>query len=196
MCSGGVCTLSSIGLIGCADGTRDVFVSTTTFPGIAACAGGWDGNGKTVGYTGVFPAPLRTSNPNCAQNGNDGPNPNGTGCSAADLCASGWHICAGGEIIANARGAFDAGTPVDGCSAVTWPANSFFAAAIGSTGYYECAEPYDTLTGPSCTNSNGASGCKANPGITNDIFGCGTEGISVSTCGDVDKSGGNLLRLP
>jgi hypothetical protein len=193
VCSGGVCTpLSNIGPNGCADGSRDVFVDQTTFPAIAACAGGWDGNGGTTGYMGVFPAPLRTTNPNCTQNGNNGPNPNGTGCSAIDLCAPGWHICAGGEVIARVQSAFDASAQTDGCLADAWPANSFFAASIGSTGDYECAEPYDTLTGPNCNNSSGAANCEANPTITNDIFGCGTVGLSVGTCGDVDRSGGNL----
>jgi hypothetical protein len=193
VCSGGVCTpLSMIGPNGCADSNRDVFIDQTTFPAIAACAGGWDGNGGTAGYMGVFPSPLRTTNTNCAQNGNNGPNPNGTGCSAIDLCAPGWHICAGGEVIARVRNAFDASGQTDGCLADAWPANSFFAASIGSTGYYECAEPYDTLTGPNCNNQSGAANCQANPTITNDIFGCGTVGVSVSTCGDVDRSGGNL----
>jgi hypothetical protein len=193
LCSGGVCTpVSGISTAGCADGTREVFVSRTTFPAIAACAGGWDGNGGMANYTGVFPAPLRTANPNCQKNGNSGPNPKGTGCSAIDLCASGWHICAGGEVIARVQGAFDGGSHSDACAADTWPAHSFFAAAIGSTGYYECAEPYGTLTGPSCTNASGQPACRANPGLTNDIFGCGAEGTPVSTCGDVDKSGDNL----
>ncbi len=193
VCSGGVCTpLSSIGGVGCADGTREAFESQTTFPAIAACAGGWDGNGGTAGYTGVFPAPLRTTNPNCTQNGNSGPNPDGIGCSSIDLCAPGWHVCAGGEVIARVKGVIDSGSQTDGCTATTWPVNSFFAASIGSTGYYECAEPYGTVTGPTCTNASGAVGCQANPGLTNDIFGCGSEGVSVSTCGDVDRSGGNL----
>jgi chitobiase/beta-hexosaminidase-like protein/stigma-specific protein Stig1 len=196
LCAGGLCTpLDIIGATGCADGTREVFVSQTTFPAIAACAGGWDGNGGTANYTGVFPAPLRTTNPNCTSNGNSGPNPNGTGCSAIDLCAAGWHICAGGEVLPRVQSAPNI-TPsaTDGCAADTWPASSFFAAAIGSTGCFECAEPYDTLTGPGCTNSTCAQGCEANPAITNDIFGCGTEGVTIGSCGDVDKSGNNLCE--
>jgi hypothetical protein len=192
VCSGGTCTpLSSVGDVGCADGTREGFVNQTTFPAIAACAGGWDGNGGMANYVGVFPAPLRTTNANCAQNGNSGPNPSGTTCSATDLCATGWHICGGGEVIARVQAALDSGT-ADGCAADTWPANSFFAGAIGSTGCYECAEPSATLTGTSCTNANCMAGCQANPGLTNDIFGCGSEGVVVGTCGDVDRSGGNV----
>jgi hypothetical protein len=193
VCSGGLCaSLSGISAIGCADGTREVFTSQTTFPAIAACAGGWDGNGGKAGYTGVFPAPLHSQNPHCTQNGNDGPNPSGAGCSAIDLCAPGWHICAGGEIIARVSASFDSGTQTDGCTAATWPASSFFASAIGSTGYSQCAEPYGTVTGPNCNNMSGAAGCQSNPGLTNDIFGCGTEGASVNTCGDVDRASGNL----
>jgi hypothetical protein len=194
VCSGGMCTaLSSINAAGCADSTREAFVNQAIFPAIAACAGGWDGNGSIANYTGVFPAPLRTTSPACAQNGNSGPNPKGAGCSAIDLCAAGWHICAGGEVIVRVQQAApDAGIRTDGCAAETWPARSFFAAAIGSTGFSICAEPYGTVTGPSCTNASGAVGCQANPGLTNDIFGCGSEGVAVSTCGDVDRSGGNL----
>ncbi len=194
VCSGGVCTpFSSIGAVGCADGTREAFTNQTTFPAVAACGGGWDGNGNLPNYTGVFPSPLRTTNPNCAQNGNSGPNPNGTGCSAIDLCASGWHICAGGEVLARVQKAINSSSPTDGCKAeATWPLNTFFAVAIGSTGYSQCAEPYGTLTGPGCNNASGAAGCQANAGITNDIFGCGSEWLSVSSCGDVDKSGGNV----
>src|SRR5262249_58988117 len=113
-------------------------------------AGGWDGNGGKAGYTGVFPAPLRTTSPGCAQNGNSGTNPNGTGCAAIDLCSPGWHICAGGEVIARVRSALTSSNATDGCLADTWPARSFFAAAIGSTGYYECAEPYAKGVGASC----------------------------------------------
>jgi hypothetical protein len=193
VCSGGLCSpTSGIGLAGCADGTREVLVDRTVFPTIAACGGGWDGNGGAAGYTGVFPAPLRTPNAACAESGNTGPNPNGKGCSAIDLCAPGWHICAGGEIAARVQRAFDSGSHPDGCTAATWPAGSFFAGAIGSTGCYECAEPSGTVTGPNCTNSNCATGCQANPALTNDIFGCGAIGVAINTCGDVDRSGSDL----
>jgi hypothetical protein len=102
------------------------------------------------------------------------------------------HICAGGEIIARVRSALTSTGQTDGCTAEKWPTSSFFAAAIGSTGYYECAEPSGALTGANCMNASGTAGCRANPAITNDIFGCGSEGVSVTTCGDVDRSGGNL----
>ena len=74
-----------------------------------------------------------------------------------------------------------------------WPNGSFFAAAIGSTGCYECALTTDTITGSSCTNSSCQAGCQANPGLTNDIFGCGAGalGVSPSVC-DVNQSGNNL----
>lgn len=195
VCSGGVCTaFGSIDPVGCADGTREVFANQTSFPAIAACAGGWDGNGGAANYSGVFPAPLRTTNPGCSQNGNSGPNANGKGCSASDLCSLGWHICMGGEVLARVKGSptFDAQT--DGCAAAVWPANSFFAAAIGSTGCSICAEPYFTETGAGCTNSSCAQGCQANPAITNDLFGCGTEGIADSSCGDVDRASNNVCQ--
>jgi len=192
ICSGGVCVAPSTAGVGCADGTREGFQSQATFPAIAACAGGWDGESGAAGFGGVFPSPLRTTSVTCAQNGNSGSNPNGTGCSAADLCAPGWHICAGGEVIARASGGLTSPAQTDGCAATTWPPSSFFAAAIGSTGCFECAEPSGTLTGPSCTNASCAVGCQANPAITNDLFGCGTEGVVIGTCGDVDRSSNDL----
>ena len=71
-----------------------------------------------------------------------------------------------------------------------WPSASFYGAAIGSTGCYQCALTTNTVTGPTCTNASCMAGCQANPNLTNDIFGCGNTGVAVSagTC-DVDQSG-------
>ena len=52
-------------------------------PFIAACSGGFQ-----------VPGLLSELQPTCGQTGgDDGPNPTGIGCSAWDLCASGWHVC-------------------------------------------------------------------------------------------------------
>lgn len=69
-------------LVGCADGTREAF-DFTHEPRIAGCAGGWSLPGVTAPRTASCPA-----------SGNDSPNPTGTDCSIADLCADGWHVCA------------------------------------------------------------------------------------------------------
>jgi hypothetical protein len=72
-------------VVGCADGTREGFLDQTKYPLIAACAGGWDTPGLLSNASHV---------PQCGlQAGNDGANPSGQRCSAADLCAAGWHVC-------------------------------------------------------------------------------------------------------
>jgi hypothetical protein len=70
---------------GCADGSREAYESGTD-PDIGGCAGSFDIAGITT------PASL---SPQCERTaGNDGENPSGAGCSIADLCAEGWHVCA------------------------------------------------------------------------------------------------------
>jgi hypothetical protein len=70
---------------GCSDGTREAYEDIAAQPNIAACAGGFSVPGVTTG------ASLQ---PACGYDaGNDGANPTGQGCSVADLCAPGWHVC-------------------------------------------------------------------------------------------------------
>jgi len=67
---------------GCADGTREAYASEER---IAACAGAFD-------VPGVVTA--ASQSPACARGaGNDGSNAAGTGCSVADLCGAGFHVC-------------------------------------------------------------------------------------------------------
>jgi len=74
-----------ISAIGCADGTREGLLSLTRFPDVAACSGAWTVPGL------VAPETLA---PQCARAaGNDGARADGAGCSVADLCTEGWHVC-------------------------------------------------------------------------------------------------------
>ena len=75
--------------IGCADGEREGFVDLDAYQDIAGCSGGWD-----------VPGVLNTTEPACALGaGDDSADPAGTGCTVADLCAAGWHVCAtAGEV--------------------------------------------------------------------------------------------------
>lgn len=97
-------------LNGCADNTREAFLNLTTYPEIAACGGGFQ-------EPGVLHAV-----PGCARNaGNNSTNPNGIGCSIADLCAEGWRPCASPLEVEQRT---SAGVPSD------FPASAFFAAAV------------------------------------------------------------------
>ena len=69
---------------GCADGSREGFNNTSRFPSIAACDGGWTVPG-IAGAAGKLPACNRAA----------GGHGIFQGCSAADLCAVGWHVCTG-----------------------------------------------------------------------------------------------------
>lgn len=74
---------SAISPVGCADGARDAFVDVTAEPNIAGCDGAW-----TLPGLRPIPAPM------CDRRaGNAGATALGTGCTATDLCAEGWHVC-------------------------------------------------------------------------------------------------------
>lgn len=71
--------------VGCSDGEREAYTDPVLQPNIAGCSGGFDVPGmNTVGSR--LPACDR-------QGGDDGPNPDGVGCSVEDLCADGWTVC-------------------------------------------------------------------------------------------------------
>ncbi len=143
---------------GCADGDREGFLSLTEYPSIASCSGGW-----SVG--GVTRADLVST---CGrQAGNSGANKEGTGCSSADLCAAGWHVCNGKTEVAAKAGA-------KGCQDSV-PAGSpekamFFAVAQHSVANSVCD---DTVT------------------ADNDVFGCGNLGIVLTAakgCGVLTRA--------
>lgn len=73
-------------LPGCADNERDAYLDPLELD-IAACAGGF-------GVPGV--AEPRVMLPECTGMGDTSGNPTGMNCSAANLCAIGFHICASG----------------------------------------------------------------------------------------------------
>ena len=92
---------------GCADGTREGLLRQDLYPNVAACDGAWD-------QPGLLTFESRT--PACDRRaGNDGAQNNGVGCSAADLCASGWHVCdSAGEVQADGGRCADATPPANG----------------------------------------------------------------------------------
>ncbi|HEY2903642.1 MAG TPA: hypothetical protein VGL59_23865 [Polyangia bacterium] len=94
-------------IAGCADGTREGLVDPIMYPAVAACDGAW-------AEPGLLSAPSRAPECNRAA-GNDGALPSGTGCSAADLCADGWHVCESiGDLLAHGGQCADAVLPANG----------------------------------------------------------------------------------
>jgi len=82
---GGAICCMDIDVVGCADGEREGFVDVSTHPDIAACGGGF-----TVAGVTTAASPAQTCGGGA---GDDGANPDGTGCAVADFCAPGWHVC-------------------------------------------------------------------------------------------------------
>ncbi len=173
--------------VGCADGEREGFVDQAAYPDIAGCSGGWSVPGIHTKNPGTAPAcgiaTYDTLTPACGRGaGDDSPNPGGSGCDVADLCAAGWHVCASASEVA-------ADSP-SGCGGVTLAGDPpmFFATRQTSTGCGFCA--MGTGTGSDCNSSSCKSGCAQTDNISNDIFGCGNfgGGLAASTCGPLDRS--------
>lgn len=122
-------TTGEVSPIGCADGTREALLDELAHPNVAACAGGF--------WVPGVAAPV----PVCdRQGGNDGPIPDGMGCSIEDLCAGGWHLCASRYEVDTAG--------LDGCGAQAW-GGQFFATGQSGNGANDCAD----------TGTNDVFGC-------------------------------------
>ncbi len=157
---------------GCSDGTREGYLDEDLYPLIAGCSGGWS-------FPGLIVAPLPQCN---LVSGNTSPNPSGNGCSAADLCSPGFHVCKGAEDVS-----FRSPTGCDGVGL----APGFFATRQGSTGCAICT--LGTITDPDvCNGCSCATNCEQNDSTANDLFGCGTLGNAASgNCGVLDLTSGN-----
>lgn len=142
--------------VGCSDGTREGFVSLNMYSDIAGCNGGWSVGGVT--RSDLAPTCNRAA-------GNSGSNVEGSGCSAADLCSGGWHVCRGkSEVTTKAPGGC-----VDAAPAGAPDKSLFFAVQQNST------------QNSVCDSSNNG----------NDVFGCGNLGTVLTA----DKSCGPLTRV-
>ncbi len=143
--------------VGCADSTREGFIDEATWPSIAGCEGAFSVAGVT--RAGLTPTCGRVA-------GDDGSNAEGNGCSAADLCMEGWHVCNGKtEVAAKASGGCLGAVP-----AGTGDKMLFFAVAQHST------------NGSVCDDASSGD---------NDVFGCGNLGTQLSA----DKNCGPLTRV-
>ncbi|MBW2454351.1 MAG: hypothetical protein JRI68_07565 [Deltaproteobacteria bacterium] len=76
---------STSGTPGCSDGTRELFDDLTAEPRIAGCEGGFSVPGVTTQESQELACDRKA--------GNNSENAAGEGCSVADLCAAGWHVC-------------------------------------------------------------------------------------------------------
>ena len=177
---------------GCSDDEREGFGDRFRFPSIAGCSGAWTIPGIHTHHPGTAPAcpglPTHdTVNPACSRgSGDDGLIPDGTGCNAADLCAAGWHVCTGAAEIA-------AKSPT-GCAGATTSGDPplFFASRQSSNGCAACT--MGTTVGPQCDSAACRSGCLQTSATSNDVFGCGNYGTTVSSCGTCDRFSGNLCN--
>jgi hypothetical protein len=129
---------------GCSDGTREGYLDPKVYPTIAACAGAWD-------TPGLDSAAART--PQCNRGGgNDGTRPDGQGCSVADLCETGWHVCTTASGVAG-------GTMDSGC-------NDAIPPAVSTPVFYVTRQRATDLV---CN-------VDPNPTGTDDLYGCGNIG--------------------
>jgi hypothetical protein len=140
--------------LGCSDLTREGFGIVEDYPNIAACAGAW-------GVGGLRPAP----SPTCGRAaGNTGSDPMGTTCTAADLCAEGWHVCSSRQDVRD-----HLPVTIATCADVQAGPSMFFATAQAGPGAATC-------------DDTGAD----------DVFGCGTYGYGVTAdCGPLTRFSGN-----
>lgn len=183
---GGVAASAITARVGCADGEREGFVEVGAYPRIAGCSGAWTIPGIFAFNPGEAPAcpgvkTHDTTRPTCGGSGDDSPRSSGDGCTVADLCAAGWHVCSGAADVAASSGG--------GCKGVTTPGDPplFFATRQSSTGCAYCAtgEGLDARCGANAC----ATGCRQTATTSNDVFGCGNLGMVVanSACGPLDR---------
>jgi hypothetical protein len=145
--------------VGCADGEREGFVDLDAYTHIAGCSGAWE-------EPGITPDDVA---PTCGLKGGDdadGPEKEGTGCSSADLCAQGWHVCSTWQEVSAKSSTGCAGAVPPGA-----PNKShFFAIRQPSFNFSECGEWGDGF---------------------NDVFGCGNLGHTLApdkNCGPLDRA--------
>lgn len=141
---------------GCADGQREGFLDWDVYPDIAACSGAW----SEPGITGFGAATT------CGHGaGDDSGNTEGSGCSAADLCQTGWHVCDGAAEVADLAGSCDDAVPPG------TPDKALFF-AVSQT-------------------SDDNTVCDDGTSAANDVFGCGNLGHTLDSskgCGPLDRA--------
>lgn len=172
---------------GCSDGTREGFRDSSMWPIIAGCAGGFS-----------EPGVIGSLKPACAlRAGDNSSNPAGKGCSAADLCDVGWHVCSNGPDVRAHSPTGDC----EGCVLAGEP--RFFLVAIGATPTGICTSDRTATNdlhgcgglgepgSPDCpplSRRMGFADCRATDGA----WSCGTASESLEEAAVVTKSGPTL----
>jgi hypothetical protein len=140
---------------GCADGEREALEDEVAYPDVAACSGGFTVPGVVVNV------------PNCdRQGGDDGPIPDGAGCSVEDLCSEGFHVCVDRlEVMA---------AGIASCGDLAWD-GAFFATRQSGEGANTCNPTglndvfgcgdvgYTNINGCAPLNRGSANGCSMLP---------------------------------
>jgi len=165
--------------VGCSDGTREGFLDVSSYPNIAGCGGAWTVPGISRFHPAVAPAcpnlkPEDTSKPRCGRlGGNQGTNSKGSGCTVEDICSVGWHVCLDYQDVnlnTQNKGCQDTGSNVVG--------DYLFLSRQSSNGCGNCAE--GTSVGSECNSVSCSLGCLQSESVSNDVFGCGNYGSSVT----------------
>jgi hypothetical protein len=168
-------TTTTLDDVGCSDGAREGFLDAALYPDIAACSGGF----QVAGLLGALA-------PKCnLGGGDDSANPGGAGCSAADLCAGGWHVCESAAEVAERSP-----TGCDGSVGVNEPV--FFVTGQSGPGCGLCA--LGSSPDPECGTCNCTPGCLQTDLTANDLFGCGSAGATPGDCGVLDRFSGNVCN--
>jgi hypothetical protein len=163
--------------IGCSDGQREGYFDPAAFPLVASCSGAW----SVAGVMGAL-APV------CGRlGGDDGQKPDGIGCSAADLCAEGWHVCASSAEVA-------AASP-SGCGGAADPQTLvFFATGQSGAGLSDCGPGENDLFGCGTIGTAPAPTCAPLDRTSADLcaalgapWSCGLDGAKEATA--VTKTG-------
>lgn len=169
--------------IGCADGAREGFDDPTTWPRLAACAGGWTVPGIDTPAVSVA---------ECDGIGDDSvANAAGTGCAAANLCAAGWHVCVtSGEVVAR-LGAGSCDTQPS-FFATRQPATLVGVCAATGPGVAGCGSSGELLTSCGPLGVHAGADCSM---LAGDSFAC-TSGMPRTTLTHGDVVGGVLCCAP
>ena len=150
---------------GCADRTREGFISLTQYPAIAGCAGAWTVAGVTASTAAA-----------CGRaSGNSSANREGVGCASTDLCAAGWHVCRGkDEVAAKSNGSCADAVPAGA------PNNSlFFAVVQASTNNTTC----DSSSGDNDVFGCGNLGTQLSPAKNCGVLTRALASTQAGTCG-------------